>query len=113
MLESWYLLGHTLMRHDDAPGRVTAFEHVYAAGTGTIRSVQVALAQARFVADRGTVTDANRALIDRILAADPQQAVVLEMSRARFISQSRLRDCGATSADRASPAVRPARAPTR
>ncbi len=41
--------------------------------------MQVALAQARFVADRGTVTDDNRALIDRILAADPQQAVALEI----------------------------------
>ena len=77
-LESWYLLGHTLMRLDDAPGAVSAFEHVYAEEPGD-PSVQVALAQARFVADRGTVTDANRALIDRILAADPQQAVALEI----------------------------------
>lgn len=77
-LESWYLLGHTLMRLDDAPGAVNAFEQVYAAQPDD-PSVQVALAQARFVADRGTVTDTNRALIDRILGADPQQAVVLEI----------------------------------
>jgi cytochrome c-type biogenesis protein CcmH len=77
-LESWYLLGHTLMRLDDAAGAVSAFEHVYSAEPDDA-SVQVALAQARFVADRGTVTDDNRALIDRILTADPQQAVALEI----------------------------------
>ena len=77
-LESWYLLGHTLMRLDDAPGAVSAFEHVYAEEPDD-PSVQVALAQARFVADRGTVTDENRALIDRILGDDPQQAVALEI----------------------------------
>jgi hypothetical protein len=77
-LESWYLLGHTLMRLDDAPGAVSAFEQVYAAEADD-PSVQVALAQARFVADKGTITVDNRALIDRILATDPQQAVALEI----------------------------------
>ncbi len=77
-LESWYLLGHTLMRLDDAPGAVSAFEHVYAEEPED-PSVQVALAQARFVADRGTVTEENRVLLDTILAADPQQAVALEI----------------------------------
>ncbi len=66
------------MRLDDAPGAVSAFEHVYAEEPDD-PSVQVALAQARFVADRGTVTDENRALIDRILGNDPQQAVALEI----------------------------------
>jgi cytochrome c-type biogenesis protein CcmH len=77
-LESWYLLGHTLMRLDDAPGAVSAFERVYAEESDD-PSVQVALAQARFVADRGTVTDENRALLDNILVADPQQPVALEI----------------------------------
>ena len=76
--ESWYLLGHTLMRLDDAPGAVAAFEQVYAL-QGDDPAVQVALAQARFVADGGTITDANRALLDRILADDPRQGVALEM----------------------------------
>ena len=77
-LESWYLLGHTLMRLDDASGAVSAFERVYAQ-QGDDPSVQVALAQARFVEAHGVITDDNRVLIDRILAADPQQSVVLEM----------------------------------
>jgi cytochrome c-type biogenesis protein CcmH len=77
-LESWYLLGHTLMRLDDPSGAVSAFEHVYAF-EGDDPSVQVALAQARFAAAGGTMTDDNRALVDRILAADPRQSVALEM----------------------------------
>ena len=77
-LESWYLLGHTLMRLDDASGAASAFERVYAFQSDDA-SVQVALAQARFAAAGGTITDDNRALLDRILAADPQQSVALEM----------------------------------
>jgi len=76
--ESWYLLGHTLMRLDDASGAVAAFERVDAL-QGDDPAVQVALAQARFVADGGTISDANRALLDRILADDPRQGVALEM----------------------------------
>jgi cytochrome c-type biogenesis protein CcmH len=77
-LESWYLLGHTLMRLEDASGAVSAFERVYAQQSDD-PSVQVALAQARFVAAGGTVTDENRKLLDAILAADPRQSVALEM----------------------------------
>jgi len=76
--ESWYLLGHTLMRLDDAPGAVAAFQRVDAL-QGDDPAVQVALAQARFVADGGTISDTNRALLDRILADDPRQGVALEM----------------------------------
>ncbi len=77
-LESWYLLGTALMRLDDGNGAASAFEHVYAAEPDD-PAVQVALAQARFVAADGTVTAANRALIDRILATDPQQSIAREM----------------------------------
>jgi cytochrome c-type biogenesis protein CcmH len=76
--ESWYLLGHALMRQDDAAGAVTAFERLFALA-GDDASVQVALAQARFIAAGGTVTAANRPLIDRILAANPSESVVREM----------------------------------
>jgi cytochrome c-type biogenesis protein CcmH len=76
--ESWYLLGHTLMRLDDANGAVGAFEHVYAL-QGDDPAVQIALAQARFVAGGGTISAENQALIERILADDPRQAVALEM----------------------------------
>ncbi len=76
--ESWYLLGHALMRQDDAAGAVTAFERLFALA-GDDPSVQVALAQARFIAAGGTVTAANRPLIDRILAANPNESVVREM----------------------------------
>ena len=76
--ESWYLLGHTLLRQDDAAGAVVAFERLSML-QGDDPSVQVALAQARFVAANGTITDANRQLIERILAQDPRQSVVLEM----------------------------------
>jgi cytochrome c-type biogenesis protein CcmH len=77
-LESWYLLGHTLMRLEDPNGAVSAFERVYAQ-QGDDPSVQVALAQARFVAAGGTVTDENRKLLDAILAVDPRQSTALEM----------------------------------
>ncbi len=76
--ESWYLLGHALMRQDDAAGAVTAFERLFALA-GDDPSVQVALAQARFIAAGGTVTAENRTLIERILADNPTQSVVLEM----------------------------------
>ena len=78
-LESWYLLGHTLMRLDDAPGAVSAFEHVYARAAATTRRCRSRSRRPASSPTDGTVTDANRALIDRILAADPQQSVALEM----------------------------------
>ena len=76
--ESWYLLGHALLRQDDAAGAVTAFERLSTLA-GEDPSVQVALAQARFVAAGGAITADNRTLIDRILADNPTQSVVLEM----------------------------------
>ena len=76
--ESWFLLGHTLLRLDDAKGAVDAFEHVYALDPDDV-TVQIALAQSRFAADGGAISDANRALLERILADDPRQANALEM----------------------------------
>ena len=76
--ESWFLLGHALLRLDDAKGAAEAFEHVNALDPDDV-AVQIALAQARFVADGGAISDPNRALLDRILADDPRQANALEM----------------------------------
>jgi cytochrome c-type biogenesis protein CcmH len=76
--ESWYLLGHTLLRQDDAASAVTAFEQLTALA-GDDPGALVALAQARFIAADGQVTDTNRELIQRILAIDPQESTVLEM----------------------------------
>jgi len=76
--ESLYLLGHALLRQNDAAGAVTAFEQLTAVA-GDDTGALVALAQARFVAADGHITDANRQLIQRILAAEPQESTVLEM----------------------------------
>jgi cytochrome c-type biogenesis protein CcmH len=76
--ESLYLLGHTLLRQDDAAGAVTVFEQLTAVA-GNDAGALVALAQARFVAADGQITDANRELIQRILAIAPQESTVLEM----------------------------------
>jgi cytochrome c-type biogenesis protein CcmH/NrfG len=110
-LESWYLLGHTLMRLDDAPGAVSAFERVYAEESDD-PSVQVALAQARFVADRGTVTDENRALLDNILVADPQQPLPSKSSRS-MRSGKRTTRAPRGICRRQLPAARPVPAPMR
>ena len=76
--ESLYLLGHTLLRQDDAAGAVTVFEQLTEVA-GDDPGALVALAQARFVAADGQITDTNRELIQRILAIDPQESTVLEM----------------------------------
>jgi cytochrome c-type biogenesis protein CcmH len=76
--ESWYLLGHALLRSDDAPAAVTAFESLVALVPDD-PGAEVALAQARYIADGGVITAANRTLIERILAGDPNQSIVNEM----------------------------------
>ncbi len=76
--ESWYLLGHALLRNDDAPGAVTAFEALVALVPDEAGAA-VALAQARYIADDGVITPANRTLIDTIIASDPTQTIVNEM----------------------------------
>jgi cytochrome c-type biogenesis protein CcmH len=76
--ESLYLLGNALLRQDDAAGAVSAFEQLTAIA-GDDPGALVALAQARFIAADGQITDANRQLIERILAIDPQESTVREM----------------------------------
>jgi hypothetical protein len=76
--ESWYLLGHTLLRQQDGSGAVSAFEHLVALAGDDV-GAQVALAQARFIADGDQLTATNRTAMQGILAQDPRQSTVLEM----------------------------------
>ncbi len=76
--KSWYLLGHARLRQRDYGAAASAFEAV-ARLTEDDVTVLSSLAQARYLADDGTVTPPNRALMARVLALEPNEAVVREI----------------------------------
>jgi cytochrome c-type biogenesis protein CcmH len=76
--ETLFLLGHARMRQGEYAGAVEAFAALRPLETGDL-TVLVSLAQARYLADEGRVTPETKALMDRALAANPHEALVLEM----------------------------------
>jgi cytochrome c-type biogenesis protein CcmH len=74
----WYLLGHGNLFLQDYDAAADAFETLRRL-TGDDTNVLVSLAQARFLADHGRVSPSTRAVMDRVLARNPHQPVVLEM----------------------------------
>jgi cytochrome c-type biogenesis protein CcmH len=76
--KSWFLLGHARLRQDRFEGAAAAFETLTGL-TGDDPVVLSSLAQARYLADDGTITDATRSIMMRVLAASPHDASVREM----------------------------------
>jgi cytochrome c-type biogenesis protein CcmH len=76
--KSWYLFGHARLRQDRYEGAAAAFETLSRL-TGDDPAVLSALAQARYMADKGVVSDANRAVMMKVLAMSPHEPNVREM----------------------------------
>jgi len=77
-VKSWYLLGHARLRQDRYESAVSVFETV-AGLTDDDPVVLASLVQARYMADDGVISDANRATMMRVLEAAPHEANVREM----------------------------------
>ena len=76
--DGWYFLGHARMRMEDYRGAVNAFTELRSR-IGTNAQVDLALAQAHYMMDGGTMTEATRTLVRRALASNPQQLDLLEL----------------------------------
>jgi cytochrome c-type biogenesis protein CcmH len=76
--ETLFLLGHARMRQGEYRSAADAFAALRPLETGD-QTVLVSLAQARYLADEGRVEPATKALMDRALAANPHEPLVLEM----------------------------------
>jgi cytochrome c-type biogenesis protein CcmH len=76
--ETLFLLGHARMRQGEYTAAADAFAALRPLETGD-QTVLVSLAQARYLADEGRVEPATKALMDRALAANPHEPLVLEM----------------------------------
>lgn len=76
--KSWYLLGHARMRQGNYRAAVTAFEALDRQAAGEA-NVMTALAQARYLADDGVISDDTRALMNRVIAIAPQEPIVREL----------------------------------
>jgi len=77
--QSWYLLGHARLRQDRYDSAVAAFEQL-ARITGDDDPVVLGgLAQARYMADKGEISEANRATMMKVLSLAPHDPNVREM----------------------------------
>ena len=76
--ESWYLLGHALMRQQSYPESEAAFEKVLEL-TGWDPNVEVSLAQAMFLARKGEIDAPTNTVMQQILQRIPDQPIVREM----------------------------------
>ena len=77
-LNTWFVLGHLRMRLEDYEGAAGAFAALHDVA-GSIEDVDVAWAQARYRADGGEMSPATRAIIDRVLAEQPDHPTMLEL----------------------------------
>lgn len=77
-VENLYLLGHAQMRLGDYEAAVEAFERLAARTRGDV-NVLLSLIQADYLADQGRIDADNRERMQRVLAQNPHQSMVLEM----------------------------------
>ena len=77
-LNTWFVLAHLRMQLEDYRGAADAFEGLHDVA-GPIAGVDVAWAQARYRADGGEMTPATRAIVDRVLAEQPDHPTMLEL----------------------------------
>ena len=94
-VDGWFHLGHVLLRQREFDGAAQAFAALHDL-TGANEQVDLAWAQARYLADGGAIAPATQAIIDRVLAERPEQPAMLELMamaalrRGEFAAASRL-----------------------
>ena len=76
--QSWYLLGHARLQLQSYPQAAEAFAMAHAA-VGDDPSIDVYWLQARYLAAKGVIDGATRAIAERLLAGRPNHPLVLEM----------------------------------
>ena len=76
--DSWFLLGHARMRSGDFADAALAFAALHDLA-GANPQVDLAWAQARYLADDGSISAATQAIIDRVLAGNPNHPELLEL----------------------------------
>lgn len=76
--DGWFHLGHVRLRQREFDGAARAFATLHELA-GANEQVDLAWAQARYLADGGAVAPATRAIIDRVLAVRPEQPAMLEL----------------------------------
>ena len=74
--DGWYFLGHARMRMGNYRGAANAFTELRSL-TGANAQVDLALAQAHYMVDGGTMTEATRMLAHRALASNPHHLDLL------------------------------------
>ena len=77
-VDGWFHLGHVRLRQREFDGAARAFATLHEL-TGANEQVDLAWAQARYLADGGAVAPATQVIIDRVLAARPEQPAMLEL----------------------------------
>ena len=76
--DSWFLLGHARMRSGDFADAAHAFAALHDLA-GANPQVDLAWAQVRYLADDGVISVATQAIIDRVLAGNPNHPELLEL----------------------------------
>ena len=76
--DAWFHLGHVRLRQQEFDAAAQAFAALHDL-TGANEQVDLAWAQARYLADGGAIGPATQAIIDRVLAGRPEQPAMLEL----------------------------------
>lgn len=76
--DGWFLLGHMRMSAGDFTGAASAFATLHRIA-GANPQVDLAWAQANYLADGGSISTATRAILDRLFADEPNRPELLEM----------------------------------
>lgn len=76
--DGWFLLGHVRMNDGDFTGAASAFATLHGIA-GANPQVDLAWAQASYLADGGSMSDATRAIVDRLRADEPNRPELLEL----------------------------------
>ena len=77
-INAGFLLGHVRMQMNDYGGASEAFAALHDVA-GPVKEVDLAWAQANYRADGGEMSPATRKIVDRVLAATPDQPEMLEL----------------------------------
>ena len=76
--DGWFLLGHVRMNDGDFTGAASAFATLHGIA-GANPQVDLAWAQASYLADGGSMSAATRAIVDRLRTSEPNRPELLEL----------------------------------